>query len=72
MTGRNPPGAEPGLPPMLVNAREASKAMGICERTLWHLTHRAGLPHVRIGRAVRYDPRDLSKWIARRKQGGTP
>jgi excisionase family DNA binding protein len=48
---------------LLMKPREASAALGISERTLWDLTHQNVIPHVRIGRAVRYDPADLRAWI---------
>ena len=55
-------------PPLLLNARDAAKALGICERTLWSLTEpRGGIPCVRFGRAVRYAPHDLQAWIDRQK-----
>jgi excisionase family DNA binding protein len=53
---------------LLLKPREAARVLGISERTLWALTHQNGIPHVRIGRAVRYDPRDLQAWIDRSKQ----
>lgn len=49
--------------PLLLSAREAAKALSVCEKTLWTLTQRGDIPVVRIGRAVRYDPRDLRAWI---------
>ena len=54
---------------LLMNARDAAKALAICERTLWELTKRGDIPCIRIGRAVRYDPRDLAEWIDRQKGG---
>ena len=59
------------LQPMLLTARQAAAALSISERTLWGLTVRGELPVVRIGRAVRYDPRDLQAWIDRSKQRQT-
>jgi excisionase family DNA binding protein len=52
---------------LLLRPREAAKALGICERTLWDMTSKRELPRVRIGRAVRYDPRDLQAWINAQK-----
>jgi excisionase family DNA binding protein len=54
--------------PMLVSARDAAKLLAISERTLWSLTAAGEIPVVRIGRSVRYDPRDLQTWIERSKQ----
>lgn len=58
------------LPPLLLTAPQAAKALAISERKLWELTNRRLIPCVRIGRAVRYSLADLQAWIARQK-GGT-
>lgn len=42
----------------------------MCEKTLWSLTQNGQIPAVRIGRAVRYDPRDLAEWIEKSKIRG--
>jgi excisionase family DNA binding protein len=56
----------------LLRPREAAEMLAVSERTLWDLSNGGGLPCVRIGRAVRYDPADLAGWIARQKAGGVP
>ena len=50
---------------LLVSPREAARLLSICEKTLWTITKRDGVPCVRIGRAVRYSPADLRSWIER-------
>ncbi len=53
---------------LLLNSRDAAKALSISERTLWGLTEPRGpIRCVRIGRAVRYDPHDLRQFIDHRK-----
>jgi len=53
-----------GPPRLLLTPKESAKALGLCEKTLWSLTDPRGpIACVRIGRAVRYDPADLSAWI---------
>jgi excisionase family DNA binding protein len=47
----------------LLTIREAAAALSISERTLWGLTKGGAVRCVRIGRAVRYDPRDLQDYI---------
>jgi excisionase family DNA binding protein len=59
---------ETAIEPLLVNARDAARLLAISERTLWSLTAAGDIPVIRIGRAVRYDPRDLQAWIDRSKQ----
>lgn len=55
--------AVPTVVPLLVGAKEAARSLGISERTLWSLTKRAKVPHVRLGRRVLYDPDDLRAWV---------
>jgi len=52
---------------LLLTCREASEALGISVRTLWALTKCGEISCIRIGRAVRYDPRDLLAFIERKK-----
>jgi excisionase family DNA binding protein len=54
---------------LLLTTPEAARALAISPRTLWTLTKRGEIPSVKIGRAVRYDPRDLLVWIDARKTG---
>jgi excisionase family DNA binding protein len=51
------------VPILLLNSRQAAKALGISERTLATYTKSGLLPVVRIGRSVRYSPDDLREWI---------
>ena len=53
---------------LLLTPGDAAKALSIGTRTLWGLTKRGEIPCVRIGRAVRYDPRDLAAWISKKKE----
>ena len=52
----------------LLTSREAAESLSITERTLWSHTKSGDIPAVRIGRAVRYDPKDLAAWLDRAKQ----
>jgi excisionase family DNA binding protein len=54
-------------PPQRLTSREAARTLAVGERTLWGLTRRGQVPCVRIGRAVRYDRRDLRDFIERHK-----
>ena len=53
---------------MLLTAREAAKALALSDRKLWGLTKSRAIPCVRIGRAVRYDPTDLRKFVEQQKE----
>lgn len=52
----------------LVDAREAARLLSISTRKLWELTNRSIIPHLRIGRSIRYDPIDLRSWIDSQKR----
>lgn len=54
----------------LVDYRRAAEILGISTRKLWSLVAEGAIPAVRIGRAVRFDPADLRKFIAANKPEG--
>ena len=49
--------------PRFVNVTVLSKQVGLCERTLQILYRKEGMPHVRIGRAVRFNIDKVSEWL---------
>lgn len=51
----------------LLTPIEAATTLGISPRKLWELSNRKEIASVRIGRCVRYDPRDLSDFVLRSK-----
>ena len=53
---------------LLLTARDAAKALSVCEKTLWTLTQQGAIPVVRIGRAVRYPLDGLKQWIKEQSQ----
>lgn len=63
--------AQAGAAPLLLKPRAAADALQICMRTLAHLTSRNEIKAVRIGKSVRYDPRDLAFFIEAHKSMGT-
>jgi len=56
--------------PLLLNRREAAKALAISERKLWDLTARGDLPQIRIDKCVRYELTAIQSFIERQRQGG--
>lgn len=72
---RPPPPTAPSQPSrsadprarLLLTELEAAKALSISPRTLWTLRNNGDIPHVRLGRAVRYDPDDLATWVKDRR-----
>ena len=60
----------PTVPKLLLSAREAAMALGVCPKTLWSWSRPRGpIPVVRIGTRTLYDPRDLQAAIDRLKGG---
>jgi len=56
--------------PMLLTSADAARALQISPRKLWELMTRGDIPHVRIGRAVRFRLEDLEKWIEDHRRRG--
>lgn len=54
----------------LLTSREAAAMLGISERTLWTLKDQGEIPHIKIGRSVRYSVTDLNAWINQQRIGG--
>jgi excisionase family DNA binding protein len=52
---------------LLLTPTEAAQALAVSPRTLWTLTHDGKIQSLRIGRSVRYDPRDLEAFIQSQK-----
>ena len=69
---------QPSPAQMLLRPDDAARSLAISPRLLSSMTNAGEIPCVRIGRTVRYDPRDLEAWIMRRKSpngancGGIP
>ena len=56
--------------PLALRPREAARAIGISERTLFSWTKSGSVPHVKIGRAVLYPVESLKRWLAEQSQQG--
>ena len=54
--------------PVLLTAREAAQLLGLRESTLRDHTRRGRVPHVRIGRLLRYREGDLLAWLDELRQ----
>jgi len=55
---------------LLLTPRQAAQALQISERKLWGMKASGEIPHVLLGRSVRYPVADLQQWIEERKTGG--
>ncbi|MCA9232822.1 MAG: helix-turn-helix domain-containing protein [Planctomycetales bacterium] len=56
-------------PVLLVDAKEAAQLLALSPRKLWAMTASREIPHLRIGRCVRYPLDDLREWINDQKRG---
>jgi excisionase family DNA binding protein len=48
--------------------KQVAARLGICAATVYTLTERGELPHVRISNAIRFEPADLEAFIAARRK----
>lgn len=54
--------------PRLVTARTVAERLGISQHRVYELARTGDLPHVRLGRSMRFDPAAIESFI---KGGGT-
>jgi excisionase family DNA binding protein len=47
----------------LLDASEAAQLLRVPRSTLYELVRSRGLPHIKVGRALRFTRADLSRWI---------
>ena len=59
----------PVNPVLLLTPTKAAEALAISPRKLWSMTNSGELPHVRLGRCVRYPVAELQAWIAKQSEG---
>lgn len=55
---------------LLLTPQQAAETLAISPRKLWAMTASGEIPHLRIGRSVRYPVNDLNHWIETQKRGG--
>jgi hypothetical protein len=58
---------------LLLSAREAAAALGVCQKTLWVWTMPRGpIPCLRLGHRVLYSVESLRAWIEKQAGNGAP
>jgi excisionase family DNA binding protein len=55
-----------------LSARQVAKLLGVCSATVYRLCDQRKLPHCRVLNAIRVDPADLKKFLARGRRRGLP
>jgi excisionase family DNA binding protein len=48
----------------LLDANDAARLLKVPRSTLYELVRSRGLPHIRVGRVLRFTRHDLALWIA--------
>ena len=49
-----------------LKARELAKLLGVSRQHIYRMAAGSGLPFFRMGRAVRFDPRQVAGWLVKR------
>lgn len=48
----------------LVDASEIMQMFGINRKTVWVWMKERGMPYMKVGRILRFDPEEVKKWFA--------
>jgi excisionase family DNA binding protein len=59
---------DPGA--LLLTPKQAAPALAISPRKLWALTASGEIPHLKLGRSVRYPLDVIERWIRAQTKGG--
>jgi excisionase family DNA binding protein len=55
-------------PNLLLNRQEAARTLAISQRSLWTRTASGEIPHLRIGRSVRYRLSSLEAYLSEKEE----
>jgi excisionase family DNA binding protein len=64
----NPNGSPGLLIENLVTKKQLARDLGISQSFISKLMQEEGLPHYKLGRAVRYNTEEIAQWLSRRKK----
>jgi excisionase family DNA binding protein len=56
----------------LLTAAEVAKRLGLSTTTIYDLARRGGIPHIRVGKAIRFSRPHLERWLLSGGDGGVP
>jgi len=54
----------------LLTAKHIADKLGVKCSTVYQWVHMGFMPHLRIGKCIRFNENDIEKWISRRKAEG--
>lgn len=55
------------VPPRLLTLPEVAAYLSVSPKSVRRLVASGRLPHYRLGRVLRFDPADVSRWLTARK-----
>ena len=61
----------PSKTTLLLTPLQAAECLSVSSRKLWSMTAAREIPHIRLGRCVRYPIDDLKRWIEELKEERT-
>jgi len=54
----------------LLTPQEIAEVLGVQPSTIYQWTHQGYIPHVKIGKFVRFKEKDVEEWIERKGNNG--
>jgi len=66
---RTPAPSDTQIPGQLWTVRELAQRLSLHEKTIYDWIARGQLPCIRLGHRLRFDPHDILRWLAARKEG---
>ena len=54
----------------LLKAKEVAEIIGVQESTIYQWTHQGYIPHIKVGKMVRFNVEDVLKWLSKMKTRG--
>jgi len=54
----------------LLTPQEIAEVLGVQPSTIYQWTHQGYIPHVKLGKFVRFKEKDVEKWVERKASNG--
>ena len=54
----------------LLNAKEVANLIGVKPSTIYQWTHQGFIPHVKVGKLVRFNVDSVMKWLSEKESVG--
>ncbi len=56
--------SEPAIAPRLMGIDQVAAYLGLSPHTVYRFVSQRKIPHVKLGKLVKFDPLEIDKWIA--------